>query len=467
METYSNQIDFTGLIIKSAITVKLRTNTILLISLALVSISSCNVAKDINTPGYRGRSIVNYPYDIETVTYAISRSIQTKGRSITSQNIGETEGEILVRYPFSVSRNVYGGIITIRLKNSANGSTVEYFMPIQDQFRQVYLRNMVKEVAAVVFSPEIKEYYDNKRQTNKEQKFKNVDPPSAQNNTTIVSTDNVNIPKLSDIDKDIPELNSVYLNKFALIIGNEDYDSYQSGLRIEENVDYAVRDASIFREYAISVLGVPEDNIIFLLNGKAIEMNRAVEKLTLIIKVMDGQADIIFYYAGHGFYEETTKEPCIIPVDVTSADLAYSLKLKDVYHKLTEHSSKRVTVFLDACFSGGGRNQGLLASRGIKIKPNNSLLKGNLVVFSAASEAQDAFALDEQRHGVFTYYLLKKMKESKGNITYKELADYLKQKVSITSAMSKAKEQIPEVKFSYDVRETWESWTLGQEIDKH
>jgi len=255
----------------------------------------------------------------------------------------------------------------------------------------------------------------------------------------------------SDVDINIPITTSKNTYRFALIIGNEDYTSKQTGLKTEENVDFAIRDAEIFKEYANKTLGIPEENIICLNNATSIEMNRAVAKLNLIIKSLEGKAEIIFYYAGHGYPDPITKEPYLIPVDVTSTDLTYAIKLKDVYAKLTEYPAKKVTVFLDACFSGGGRNQGLLAARGVKIVPKENLLRGNLVVFSSSTGEQSSLPYDEKQHGIFTYYLLKALQEHKGSITYKELSDYLKEKVSIQSAIVNTKEQTPVTNVSIDI----------------
>ena len=81
-----------------------------------------------------------------------------------------------------------------------------------------------------------------------------------------------------------------------------------------------------------------------------------------------------------------------------------------------------MTVFLDACFSGGGREAGLIASRGIKVTPKKDGLTGNIVVFSATSADQTAMSYKEKHHGMFTYFLLKKLQESNGVCTYKELS---------------------------------------------
>jgi len=266
--------------------------------------------------------------------------------------------------------------------------------------------------------------------------------------------------KISDVDRDIP-LNTISnSNTYALIIGNEDYSSYQNDLNSEVNVDFAEHDAMIFRDYAISTLGVPERNITLLINGTSGQMNQNLTKINLISKNSQGEAMIIFYYAGHGLPDEVTKEAYLVPADVSAKDLSQAIKLSDVYSKLTEYPNNRVTVFLDACFSGGARNQGLLAARAVKIRPNEQQLKGNLVVFTASSGEESSLPYKEKYHGMFTYFLLKKLQESKGNITYRELSDYLKEKVALESVLINSKEQNTQTNVSPGAVGIWEKWNF-------
>lgn len=263
---------------------------------------------------------------------------------------------------------------------------------------------------------------------------------------------------ISDVDTAIPVTGYVNEMRFALIIGNEDYTSYQTGLKAEMNVEFALRDAEMFAEYAKKVLGVPEMNIILVKNGKVLEMHKAINKLNSIIKNTKGQGEFFVFYAGHGFPDEITKEPYIIPVDVSGSDLAFAIKLTDFYKKLSEFPSKRVTVFIDACFSGGGRDMGLLAARGVTIKPKENLVNGNIIVFSASSGEQSSLPYKEKGHGIFTYYLLKKLHESQGNLSYHELSEYINSTVSIRSVIINNKEQNPQTNISSDVVGTWKSW---------
>ena len=200
----------------------------------------------------------------------------------------------------------------------------------------------------------------------------------------------------SDVDVNIPISNMHNKKTFALVIGNEDYSSFQMDLNTDTNVDFATIDARTFKKYLINTLGVPNENITLLVNATAGQMKQSIARLSAIAEAYEGEAKLIFYYAGHGLPKEDTHDPYLIPVDVSSTNLDYALKLEDVFNKLTEHKSERVTVFLDACFSGGARNQGLVAARGIRIKPKSPFVEGNLIVFSASTEDQTAHPYKEK-----------------------------------------------------------------------
>jgi hypothetical protein len=267
---------------------------------------------------------------------------------------------------------------------------------------------------------------------------------------------------ISDVDTLIPISRKVYENRFALIIGNEDYQSYQKGLNYESNVEFARRDAETFKQYAVNTLGIKESNIILLLDAKAVEMHRGLNQLSALLKATGGNGEAIVFFAGHGFPNETTKEAFIVPVDVSGNDLEFAIKLKNLYAKLNENPSKGVTIFLDACFSGGGREQGLLAARAVRVKPKDEAIKGNIVVLSASGGNESALPFRSKYHGMFTYYLLKAMQDSQGEITLGELANYISSKVSTSSIIHNNKEQNPTVSTSMQLGDEWKSWRLNK-----
>ena len=264
----------------------------------------------------------------------------------------------------------------------------------------------------------------------------------------------------SAVDKNIPVNTVKYPNRIALIIGNEDYSG---SMNAEVNVAYARNDAQVFREYAHNTLGVDEKNLYLVFDATAGEMRRNIDLVAKITEKMGPEAELIFYYAGHGFPDEVTRTPYLIPVDVNATNLSAAIKLSEVYDKFGNSGAGRVTIFLDACFSGGGRNQGLMAARSVKQRPKEETATGNMVVFTASSGEQSSLPYDKELHGMFTYFLLKKMQETKGSLTYRELADYLKSNVSLESLRVNGKEQDPEVIISSSVYDIWDKWHIAGE----
>jgi len=277
-------------------------------------------------------------------------------------------------------------------------------------------------------------------------------------NDEAITENNSNI--LSEVDQNIPLTGISKPNTYALIIGNEDYSSYQTGLSGEVNVDYAINDARIFREYLIRTIGIPEKNILYLENGTSAQMKREIAMLSQLAQFHHGEAELVFYYSGHGLPDETSQEAYLIPVDVSGADINSGINLNDLYTQLSKFPSKRITVFLDACFSGGARNQPLIAMRGVRVPPKENLLHGNMVVFSSSSGKESSGAYHEMQHGMFTYFLLKKLQETGGDIIYQELSDYLYEYVGRESLLINDKLQFPQTLISPEIELEWENWTL-------
>ena len=287
-------------------------------------------------------------------------------------------------------------------------------------------------------------------------KVTKVDFESVRGKTNVIET----VSLTSDVDRNIPIIDFKDENKFALIIGNEDYTNFQQGITNEMNVEFARNDAQIFKKYCINTFGVQEKNITFLIDATAGKMSQAIDRLNKLIEATNGSANVIVYYAGHGLPDEKTKEAYLIPVDVSGSNISAGIKLSYLYGKLTEHPSKQISVFIDACFSGGGRDAGLLAARGVKIKPKDDYLKGNIVVFTASSGDESSLPWKDKQHGIFTYLLLKKLQETKGDISFSKLYTFLKEKVIFESVLTNNKKQTPQVLFSSEIINSWGEWKL-------
>ena len=81
-------------------------------------------------------------------------------------------------------------------------------------------------------------------------------------------------------------------------------------------------------------------------------------------------------------------------------DITTGYKLDDLYKTLGQLPAKSVTIFLDACFSGSKREDGMLTSaRGIAIKVKNGQPVGKMVVFTAATGDAAAYPNKTEGHG--------------------------------------------------------------------
>ena len=340
--------------------------------------------------------------------------------------------------------------------------TDQKFVIIDDKFVLSYLELSLSLQASS--APNIYTYNLSNTQdyaiTDIDYEFSSIEIDDIKSSKTTKSS-NISTNKLkvgtSSVNINIPT-NKKVKNRYALVIGNEDYQSKQRGLSDEQNVDYARKDASIFQEYALKTLGVKEENMYFMTDATSGEMSQTIDLLSKILYKLGKKSELIVYYAGHGYPDELTKVPYLIPVDVSATNLRAAIKLSEMYDKLSSTGAKKVTVFLDACFTGGGRTSGLVASRGVKVKPKEGSLNGNLVVFSASSGEQSALPYHKEGHGMFTYFLLKKLQESKGRLSFSELETYLSDNVSITSLKENRKEQDPKVNTSSKVINDWRNW---------
>jgi hypothetical protein len=258
---------------------------------------------------------------------------------------------------------------------------------------------------------------------------------------------------ISGVDVDIPPSGLKNNNVFVVIVANENY-------RRETKVDFALNDGKIFKQYCEKTLGIPSDNIHLTENASLGDIIAERDWLSNNLKAYKGDAKAIFYYAGHGIPGGQNQPAYLLPVDGSSENLLSALMLDDLYSSLTQNPNKGVTVFLDACFSGSTRDAGMLASaRGTKLKPRESTLPGNMVVFSAASGDETAWPYKDMQHGMFTYYLLKKLQETKGEVNYKALADYINDNVYKTAIKLNNKPQTPTTKAGTEVI-GWENWKL-------
>ena len=258
----------------------------------------------------------------------------------------------------------------------------------------------------------------------------------------------------SDVDKNIPERDTVRNKTFAVIIANENYQRVA-------HVPFAANDGKAFAEYCRSALGIPESNIRLVTDATLVNMWEQAQWLSEVAGAHKGEASIIFYYSGHGIPDEATKDSYLLPVDGRGNNVVTGYQLGELYATLSRNPTRSTMVFLDACFSGAERNGGMVApARGVALKSKKSKPSGDMVVFSAAQGDETAYPYKEKAHGMFTYYLLKKLQETSGDVTLGELADYVTEEVSRRAIVENSKSQTPSVSVSDAVASDWKNMKL-------
>lgn len=272
-------------------------------------------------------------------------------------------------------------------------------------------------------------------------------------NKTVITQQEIAIG-IPDVDINIPDYKKVNDKTFAVIIANENYTQVAP-------VPMAGNDGRIFALYCEKTLGLPKENILQYPDATYGKMIRAIQDIKNIANAYD-QIRVIFYYAGHGIPNESTRDAFLLPIDGDGLHTEVCYPLKRLYDELSSLNTSSVVVFLDACFSGAlGDGASLLSSaRGLALKPKQITPKGNMVVFSAASGEETAYPYADHGHGMFTYFLLKKLQNSKGSTNLGDLANYIIENVKQKSVLINHKIQTPTVSYPSNIQSTWQKMKL-------
>ena len=275
--------------------------------------------------------------------------------------------------------------------------------------------------------------------------------PSAKTST---EEEPINVGE-SSVDVNVPRNKEENTNTFALIIANEVYKNV-------ENVPFALNDGKSFNRYCRDVLGVPYGNIIHIENGTGNEMTDAIDRIK-DFELAYENIKLIVYYSGHGLPDPSTNESYLLPSDASPRNISTGYKLSKFYEQLTANNPQSVTVFLDACFSGAKKDGKVIdqTARGVIVKPKEETPTTNMVVFSACTGNETAYPYNNQKHGLFTYFLLKKLQEDKGKTTYKRLAEYISTNVKQKSLSLNGKLQTPTTVSALPSSE-WGNWRLDK-----
>ena len=409
------------------------------------------------------------PFDISVAT----KAYEAPFLQVVDYNIASTSGKIKKMEPFTISFNLqntkYGTAENVKVElNLPTGVFV-----MDDITEQSFAQIKSGEVRQVSYtliannnypSTDIPVIIDIKEKHGKFAENKQLNIALNQTTSSSINIAAKDEPQqerkeiqlammTAEVDRNIPKSDVQNKNSFVLIIANENYQSVAS-------VPFALNDGRIFRQYCEQTLGIPAKNIHEIANATGNQLKAQINWLQNVVDVFDNP-NVIFYYAGHGIPDESSKTAYLLPVDGSGTDVSTGYKLDDLYATLGNMPASQITVFMDACFSGSKREEGMLASaRGVALKAKSGVPQGNMVVFSAAQGNETAYPNREKQHGLFTYYLLKKLQETEGDVSLQDLGDYIITNVKQQSILLNSKLQTPCVTPSATLDTSWQNWKL-------
>ena len=261
----------------------------------------------------------------------------------------------------------------------------------------------------------------------------------------------------SDVDKDIPQSKTRNNNTFVLIIGNGHY-------QYESDIATAGNDSQIMQEYCRLTLGVPDRNITLAQDQTLNQMRLKVSEFAKTMELFPDARYLVFYY-GHGITDADSKDTYLIPTDGSSKHVTSTCYRRgEMLDVLSRNKTAGTLVVMESCFSGSKPDDRMLSygteSSGTRIVPREDVGLGNLVLISASSGAQTANAYPSEGHNLFTYCLMKALKETRGEATLGELFDRASKETRQTSHLELHRDQDPVVLAGAAVGNGWKKWTL-------
>ena len=244
-------------------------------------------------------------------------------------------------------------------------------------------------------------------------------------------------PVVSEVDRPAYSL-APSADDFAVVVGVESYPRLPKA-------DYAERDAAAVREHLLA-LGYPARNVALLTGQDASRAGIAKMVETWLPRNAKAGSTVFFYYSGHGAPDPLSGASFLVPFDGDPQfldDTAYPVAR--LYEKLSRLPARRVVVALDACFSGaGGRSVMAPGARPLVAKAAAMGVPARVAALTASAADQITGSAPDQGHGLFTYYLLKGLNESRGKADLRGLHKYLAPKVA-DDARLQNREQTPQL----------------------
>ncbi|HEX5083986.1 MAG TPA: caspase family protein [Blastocatellia bacterium] len=239
-------------------------------------------------------------------------------------------------------------------------------------------------------------------------------------------------------------------NQWALLIGVGDYAGSTVDLK------YPGADARSIKDLLVSSAGFPDDHVRLLTDdgvgeAKATKQNifSAIDQY-LAPRVQSGH-EIIVFLAGHGIVDGVGTQArsyfLSVDTDIQSKETVArtAIDMEELTRKVSALKASQFTIFYDACREDPSPGRGFkgnpltdVTARILTLGPTRAQqvrveTPPTSVVFYACQIGERAFESQQLQHGVFTYYILRGLREladrPDGRVEAGRLAGYLSENV--------------------------------------
>lgn len=165
---------------------------------------------------------------------------------------------------------------------------------------------------------------------------------------------------------------------YGLLIGVSQYQDSKL------NLDKPVRDAQQLADLLTSQYSFDKNNITMLSNPTRQEIISELYRLRSVITHND---NVLIFYAGHGFWDESIRQGYWWPKDAQASNPSFWLSNSDLREQIRGINSAHTLLISDACFSGGifrTRDVGEIVKASLdiqmlyKTKSRRAITSGNL-----------------------------------------------------------------------------------------
>jgi Flp pilus assembly protein TadD len=222
----------------------------------------------------------------------------------------------------------------------------------------------------------------------------------------------------------------------ALVIGIRNYEDPRLNLKFPD------RDASAFVDYLHTPRGGATD-VVPLLNADA-RISRIRNEFTDMLLRLKPEDTFVFFAASHGDMDPATKTPRIVTYRTRIEEPGINaMPLTEIRKFMLGESApyRDARIFLDVCHSGDTAllQSPLRTSEGKRKNPKSREIPAppNFFALTATHQGANAYAYEDElfdRHGVFTYFLLRGLNSHEATtdriLTYGALALYVQNHVA-------------------------------------